>query len=440
MAISIFHGEPGSYKTSTAIWFTILPALREGRLVVTNIEGMKPLEVIEKELDEVFPESAQLWRISSQNAEGVELLRNFYSWLPIGAFLLIDEVQGVYPTDRSFKAESLGKHKPDDFEHLPLDYKKEFYRRLDMVKPEYLEDGDTDDLGNALFDENGLIIYPNNMTDAFLRHRKYQWDIVVCTPDISEVHSLIRSSAQKAYAHRSCDDVGRIIPYYKRRPRIMPHNPKLTGTTVKKTDTYFHRKIPVQVHLFYKSTATGAFNESNSGRTPLQDPMVIFSLFIIIFAICYWGWFIYDKLKDEPLPEVTAYEINQTSVSIPLSSSPKAGITDSNTQARKNDFRFSDNVDLPYQASAIYLSGVFSVYTDNRFFVKRDLFFNLKVGDSFVSMASDELIELGYELEYKSDCLVYVRTSKKMIPALCEPVKIKNQIQPSESKSLLSMI
>ena len=424
MAISIFHGEPGSYKTSTAIWYTILPALREGRLVVTNIEGMKPLEIIEKELNATFPKTAQLWRISSQNAEGVFLLRNFFSWLPIGALLLIDEVQGVYPVDKTFKAESLTGHKPDEFEHLPEAYVKEFYDRLDRIKPETLEDGDTDDLGKAVFDENGYIIYPNSMSDAFLRHRKYQWDIVVCTPDIAEVHSLIRGSAQKAYGHRSCDDVGRIIPYYKRRPRILPHNPKKTGTSVLNKDTYFFRKVPVEVHKFYKSTATGAFNESNTGRTPLQDPVVIGAIVVVIASICYWAWFINDKISGD---EVIQAPMAQDSVAVFQNNEAPISQDSSSFNSIKGDedgFNFSSAVGLPYKATAVYLSGVFTTYSDNKFFLERDMFFNLKVGEDFVSIDSDALIALGFTLEYKSDCLVYIKSNSNLIPAICPPSKI----------------
>ncbi len=38
MAATIFHGAPGSYKSSSAVWFELLPALREGRLVVLSIK------------------------------------------------------------------------------------------------------------------------------------------------------------------------------------------------------------------------------------------------------------------------------------------------------------------------------------------------------------------------------------------------------------------
>ena len=40
MAASIFHGPPGSFKSASAFWYEVLPALRAGRVVVTNIEGI----------------------------------------------------------------------------------------------------------------------------------------------------------------------------------------------------------------------------------------------------------------------------------------------------------------------------------------------------------------------------------------------------------------
>ncbi|MEF1175109.1 zonular occludens toxin domain-containing protein, partial [Vibrio sinaloensis] len=67
MAVYFRHGSNGAYKSAYAVWFEILPALRNGRLVVTNIEGLKPMETIEKILGEKFPVGAQLIRIFSRS-------------------------------------------------------------------------------------------------------------------------------------------------------------------------------------------------------------------------------------------------------------------------------------------------------------------------------------------------------------------------------------
>ncbi len=62
------------------------PALREGRIVVTNIEGLKPKEFIEELLGEKFPDSARLIVIFTRSSEGVMLWQNWFNWMPLGAF------------------------------------------------------------------------------------------------------------------------------------------------------------------------------------------------------------------------------------------------------------------------------------------------------------------------------------------------------------------
>jgi len=51
MAITIRTGANGSYKSAYTSYFTILAALKAGKVVVTNIEGMQPLKSIEKRLN-----------------------------------------------------------------------------------------------------------------------------------------------------------------------------------------------------------------------------------------------------------------------------------------------------------------------------------------------------------------------------------------------------
>lgn len=78
MAISIRTGGNGSYKSAYTAWFVILPALKAGRVVVTNFEGMQPLEEIEERLNIKFPSSARLIRIFSRSEIGIELWQHFF--------------------------------------------------------------------------------------------------------------------------------------------------------------------------------------------------------------------------------------------------------------------------------------------------------------------------------------------------------------------------
>ncbi|MVD25636.1 zonular occludens toxin, partial [Vibrio cholerae] len=40
MSIFIHHGAPGSYKTSGALWLRLLPAIKSGRHIITNVRGL----------------------------------------------------------------------------------------------------------------------------------------------------------------------------------------------------------------------------------------------------------------------------------------------------------------------------------------------------------------------------------------------------------------
>ena len=135
MATKVFHGPPGSYKSSTAMWFEILPALRSGRVVVTNLQGIKDLEEMQRELGEVFPSTARLLRISIGNDLGMLLMRNFYHWLPIGSLIFLDEIQDIYPNDKSFKASDYDYKEEGAFnEKLPAEFVEIYHQEQREIK------------------------------------------------------------------------------------------------------------------------------------------------------------------------------------------------------------------------------------------------------------------------------------------------------------------
>jgi len=294
MASIIFHGNPGSYKTSTALWFEMLPALRSGRCVVTNIEGLFDLDTIEKAVGEKFPDSAQLWRISTLNQAGVDVLTRWFHWLPAGALLLIDEVQNLYSDkDRTelkeFNVSLDGEPNTIDIikavAFLPAPLCEYSISVISDIEP----DGYTDDLGLTETDDNGHIRYPRNIKDALMRHRKFNWDILVCTPDITKVHNLIRSVAEQAVSHKSFDFAP--MPYFQRRPRTHEHNPLERGLSPKKGEQVKRRKIPLDVFKLYKSTQTGKNNKSGKGTSPFQSPKFVLAVVFLLSILAYFIWF-----------------------------------------------------------------------------------------------------------------------------------------------------
>lgn len=420
---SIFiHGAPGSYKSASTLWFEMLPALREGRLVITNIEGLKPLETIEGILCEKFPPTAKLWRISTQNPIGLSLIRRFWCWAPIGAFILIDEVQGVYPSakiDKAFKLESLTKIAPEKIEGLPDVFLQEYFLRLEDISPETLTEGDVDDLGISLFDDNGHIIYPADISDAFNRHRKYNWDLAYCTPFIEEVHPLVRGIAEIAYAYKHNDALGKIIPYYDRRPRIYPHKPSESGSYVPQKAAIFTRKVPVKVFSLYKSTSTGAVTAQTKGKTPFSDIRFIGVLLVLLAVIIYYIWFFFIFETPKANPEQPIQSVQGSGEVVPAVTP-----VNSDTQSNQAPVRGASSVapvTLPYNSKELYLTGVISNFSTNRFLMSRDYFFELRGSSGAYAISSDLLTEMGWSFEYKHECLVVAKNAGSVLNATCLP-------------------
>ncbi|RZP71754.1 zonular occludens toxin, partial [Vibrio vulnificus] len=231
-----------------------------------------------------FPPSAKLIRIFTRSEEGVLLWQNWFNWMPIGALIIIDECQDLYSPDVGFKREkAIARPLSDFLPLLPENFSELFHSRWIPCDPENMGDGDTDDTNRTQYDEHGRLLYPFNFYGAFMRHRKYQWDIIMLTPDWTSIPTWLRGCAQEAYSHRSTDTFFR-----KRRPRIFNHSPKSTKTdpTTKKDEQYVtSKKIPIDVFALYKSTGTGDFNESKSDISIFKSPRFILTMLIAVLAI-----------------------------------------------------------------------------------------------------------------------------------------------------------
>ena len=413
MAASIFHGAPGSFKSASAVWFEVLPALRKGRLVVTNIEGILPLEEIETELQETFPDSAQLWRLSSQNEEGLNLWRNWYHWMPTGALVLIDEVQDVYPTEATFKPESCNYKHVDNYKELiPEHWYTYHYIQLEKFKPDDLTSGDVDDLGRELFNEHGHIIYPKTLKECYMRHRKYNWDIICCTPDITSVHKYIRNVSQYAYSHKYFDGLAG-IPYYNRRPRIFEHNPKLDGKTPNKASTITWKKIPIEVHKCYKSTATGGITKGQ-GKNFLYSPAFAFPVAAVFLCILYWIWYFTSN-------ESTVETVEETA-QVGVVNNQKDTSSNTNNAAVQVLDGEPVSVGLPYGATDIFVTGIQEVKRPER--THREYIFEF-ITERYgtFSINSYELASMGFSIQYFSPCNVIIRQAKTnfVYRAFCSP-------------------
>ncbi|MFN1651142.1 zonular occludens toxin domain-containing protein [Vibrio rotiferianus] len=446
--ITIRTGGNGSYKSAYTAWFVILPALKAGRVVVTNFEGMQPLHVIEERLNIKFPSSAKLIRIFSRSQVGVELWQHFFCWCPLNALVVIDECQDIFSKRIGFDDKKV-KYRPlsDFLEHLPDWYEDFFNSRhvpVDMTK---LEESEIDDLGRAEYDESGRIIYPMTYNEGFMRHRKYNWDIELLSPSWKQIDDAIKECAEQAFYHKNRDK----LFLYKRKPYIYQH-PKNVSTPVipnKKDPGLFTEKIPLEAHLLYKSTGTGDVTKSGGLNVLFRSPKMILTLLLMIICPVYVVYGLVDLLTENE-SEVSATEPqagvdSQTVQPVQAVSTNQAseggavlsGGGDLNPNSQQVRSGFVPVTDVLYfeGLERAYLSGFHrTIYTSqrngmpirsNRF----DVVINAYTKDGLYSINDRYLKAVDVTFEMIDECLMVLKQGELKSLITCEP---NNQYEQSQ--------
>jgi len=431
MASKIYHGNPGSYKSSSAVWFDLLPALRKGRCVITNVEGILDLESIEKVLGEKFPDSAQLWRFSTLNDVGHNIIANWFHWLPVGALLLIDEVQNVYSDkdrnelkihDVALDSSASTDSVMSAVDSLPVELRDYSMSCLTCIA----DDGYTDDLALSERDSNGHIRYPRNIKDALMRHRKFNWDVLLCTPDITKVHSLIRSVAETAVQHKSLDSFP--LPYFQRRPRTFEHNAQEKGLTAKKGDIIKRRKIPLDVFKLYKSTQTGKNNKSGAAASPIESNGFKFALVLLLSILAFWIYYVSGFFADDEAVVISETQKTIEAVKTDSVEVHKAGsfvADDDNSSAVGFKVSHSEPLaDYTFYSTGYMVQKAYSRLSNTLTYVSSSsfniVFIDVYEGDNFMfSTDNTALIKMGYDFETLSECVYRVTYSDVSRVVVC---------------------
>ena len=425
MAVAIYHGAAGSYKSASAVWFQILPALREGRCVVTNIKGMKTIDDIEKGLGERFPTSAKIIRILTNNDNGIRLWQNFYCWAPLGALIVIDEAQDIYNKTAGFDAVK-NTYKPiiDYVDMLPDGYLNFYERVFSAFK---VDEPYVDDTGFSSVDENGRPKLPRNYNESLMQHRHYNWDIYYLTPEIKQIDASVRGVCEMAFHHSSKDNTF----LTKRRPRIWEHCPKSSTTKPTKDSQMTYRRIPLAVHLMYSSTSTGKITKAGLGKGLLS--MWKFWLFLIVIVTClitliytisnYKGLG-YEAATDDTTSPVEAVPVSEVAhddstpdeayhaiseavaygIKIPRVASGyvSSSVSVSESIVKVADFLNAKLLGLDGDFNEVYLSSVTVIQQDDSITYR----YLLNSQDRYLS--SDLLTVMGFEFKYVNECLAYV--------------------------------
>ena len=420
MAVAIYHGAAGSYKTASAVWFRILPALRAGRVVVTNIEGMKSVEEIERNLGERFPMSAKIIRILSNNEKGLFLWQNFYSWCPLGALIVIDEAQDIYNKTVGF---DLVKNKLLDIstlaDYLPSGYLDYYSRVFDSF---ICPDPFIDDAGFSTVDSFGRPVLPLNYNSALMTHRHFNWDIYYLTPSISQIDSSVRGVCEKGFHHSNKDGT------VNRRPRVWEHDPKSTSTKPDKDAVVTYTKIPLDVHLMYSSTATGAITKSGLGRSLFKNwklwmvIIILLSCFsLLVYTLDDYRGLGYDNSdvdssqsfeKDMPGSSssssvvvdssLSSRDTSPSSLSSKTSDSVSSSVPVSQSIAQATVFLNSKLNGLAFDFGAAFIS------SSQKIINKGNKYYHYLINYKDNYFDSYELALMGFQFTYVSDCLAYV--------------------------------
>ena len=433
MAVRIRTGANGSYKSSYVSYFTVLEALKAGRVVVTNIQGMAPLNIIEQRLDIKFPSTTKLIRISSRNERGLRLWQYFFCWAPIGALIVIDECQDIFSIKVGFDLKKIFYKPLDEFlPDLPDGYQDFFNSRYVPVNMEELDPCDIDDCGHAEYHEDGRIIYPFSFNEGFMRHRHYNWDIELLSPDWKQIDSGIKACAEECFFHKGRDG----FFWAKRKPYIFRHDKSVATPAIPKSNhpSLVTKKIPLDAFLLYKSTTTGQAQSSGQSNPLFRSFSFLGASLLLIVCV---GYIIYalSNMVTSSDEEMATHQSSPTN----SSTSEVAQVSQKDHQSNNNVSNGWDSNSLNngpsnpdarlttlrnmlgmYDVQSLYYTGHTTRHGENKF----DFFVTLEaVTASGVYHLTDSFLKAN-DIEYVhyDDCFLKLTKQSVNLNVFCKPV------------------
>lgn len=252
MSIKIYWGPGGSYKTSSAVWDDLPDFAFNGRKVVTNVRGLsdekKVREVLEREFKKPVPDAFRLIHVESESREGKQKWFKWFHWMPNGAGVIVDEGQRIWPK------------KLTNAEIKLLDYP-----------------GGPD---QAAKDDR-----PEGFDVSFDMHRHQNWDLVVTTTNIRNLHPQLRGNADGAIRHRN-----RALDGLKGSFNRAYHHPENEAKADRDVENQeVGLKVPAWVFELYKSTKTGIFTDTRSGMPWWKDKRFRALGAFLVFSIILTG-------------------------------------------------------------------------------------------------------------------------------------------------------
>ncbi|MBL0591848.1 zonular occludens toxin family protein [Aeromonas veronii] len=372
MSIKIHHGAPGSYKSSGAIFTDVLPAIKAGRHIITNVRGFTA-ERCREVLGKAVPDSFEVTYIETESQNGRDHLARFYHWAPKGAFFLVDEVQRVFPPA---------------------------WRQSDLDRLDYPSGPDA-----AKADGR-----PETIDVAFDMHRHHNWDFVFTTPNIKKVHSVIRAAAETAIRHTNMKILG-----FGKRYKTVLHLADNSGSSISDVlQAKPFNKVPDYVFKLYDSTTTGKVTDTIAGSSILRDPKILF--FMVFIGLCIFFGFIKPDYIDAPA-KAAAVPSSGSSSDAKVGSSSGAGVRPSGAPVASDSGVLSVG---PFAGHKLIIS-CHVLVKDERGSYRVEYCFALRKGDDVQPVYSDDWPDQLASVDAMSACHAVVRYQGKPVDVYCDP-------------------
>ena len=377
MAIKIHHGPNGSYKTSGAIQDDAVRALKAGRLIITNIRGFTLERVLQVMPD--LPESVDIINLDLEVRADMEKMRSWFQWAPRGAFIIFDETQLVFP-----KA----------------------WREKDLAQFDFPGGSEA----AAAADR------PMDWLDGWTRHRHWNWDVVLTTPNISYIRDDIRMTSEMAYRHSNLAVIGISGRYKEAQHDAQLNRAPADGTIIE------YKRIKPDTFRLYQSTATGVAQDTTAGKSFLRSPKLLALLVLItgliVFLVSMGG---------------PSFGTVKASKDTPPAAAAKAAPTDlAPAQNPSNVAPSLLPVSLggqpiaappvvlmhPFDGRQIYVEAVVEGNRNGEF--ARKVLFQVEDAQGRIfRQTGDELTDIGYKLGYRGPCYVVIKYKKWEGSATC---------------------
>jgi len=271
-----YGGGVGTYKSYSAIQRYGIPQLQKGRTVISSIRGFDSIRVIESVMGIEIPKSAELIFVDLETIEGIAKLRRWWEWAPVGAFIIIDEAQLVYPKSIKLK----------EYDYLPRD---------GMTSEE-----------TALEDKKH-----NGFLHAFTMHRHSEWDLVILTPSIKMLLPEITGVTETAYEHKNTSG---LLPWKKNCWREIKHAPTERASSSPYPPQNY--KADKRIYSVYKSTKSGSHSDGNSNKSIFTNPKVVMVLLIpLVATIAFFYLLFFQILAKDDVQVIQENQLSDVQVS-----------------------------------------------------------------------------------------------------------------------------